>query len=341
MFNAVRQLGGAVGVAVLTTVIVLVGPVHLVGGHEVANLTAYRVAFLAAAAICLCAVACSLSIRDADAASTIPRRGGAAASERAAGSLLRRPDRAASRSRPATAAGSQRPQVEDGGAVRLRAAGQALGRPGAAVVQVRVVLPGEPDPAEQVDGGFGHGAVGLAGPQGGDVGRHRGLVGAVRGRHRGVLAAAETAWNSASMSTQACATRREGAVRLPELLAVLGVGDGRVQAPADAADGLGGGGEQEVMFGLFQGGGRDLALAEQHGRGLVEGGDADPPGQVQAQLPGGGEPQGPDSARNMARPDSVIGRHHDDVGHVGGEDEPPVAVEPPAASPRPPPSPRH
>ena len=31
MFNAVRQLGGAVGVAVLTTAIVLVGPVHLVG----------------------------------------------------------------------------------------------------------------------------------------------------------------------------------------------------------------------------------------------------------------------------------------------------------------------
>jgi hypothetical protein len=74
MFNAVRQLGGAVGVAVLTTVIVAVGPVHLVAGHEVANLTAYRVSFLVAAAICLCAVACSLSIRDADAAGTIPAR---------------------------------------------------------------------------------------------------------------------------------------------------------------------------------------------------------------------------------------------------------------------------
>jgi MFS family permease len=75
MFNAIRQLGGAVGVAVLTTVIVLVGPVHLVAGHPAANLTAYRVAFLAAAAICLCALACSLSIRDADAASTRPGRG--------------------------------------------------------------------------------------------------------------------------------------------------------------------------------------------------------------------------------------------------------------------------
>src|SRR6185437_13911072 len=76
MFNAVRQLGGAIGVAVLTTVIVLVGPVHVVAGHEVANLTAYRIAFLIAAALCLCGVAWSLSIRDADAASTIPRRGG-------------------------------------------------------------------------------------------------------------------------------------------------------------------------------------------------------------------------------------------------------------------------
>ena len=43
----------------------------------VPNLDAYRAAFLAAAAICLCAVACSLSIRDADAAATLPGwRGG-------------------------------------------------------------------------------------------------------------------------------------------------------------------------------------------------------------------------------------------------------------------------
>ena len=76
MFNAIRQLGGAIGVAVLTTVIVLVGPVHLVAGHPVPNLTAYRVAFLVAAAVCLCAVACSLSICDADAAATIPARRG-------------------------------------------------------------------------------------------------------------------------------------------------------------------------------------------------------------------------------------------------------------------------
>ena len=81
MFNAIRQLGGAIGVAVLTTAIVFVGPVHLVAGHVVANLTAYRAAFLVAAAICLCALPFSLSIRDADAASTIPRRTGQQATD--------------------------------------------------------------------------------------------------------------------------------------------------------------------------------------------------------------------------------------------------------------------
>jgi EmrB/QacA subfamily drug resistance transporter len=76
LFNAVRQFGGAVGVAVLTTAIVLVGPMHVVDGHLAANLTAYRVAFLVAAAVALLAVPCALSIRDSDAASTIPARGG-------------------------------------------------------------------------------------------------------------------------------------------------------------------------------------------------------------------------------------------------------------------------
>ncbi|MGI9005502.1 MAG: MDR family MFS transporter [Streptosporangiaceae bacterium] len=74
MFNTVRQLGGAVGVALLTTAIVAVGPVRVVGGHQVANLTAYRVAFGVAAAIALAGMAFSLRIRDADAARTIPVR---------------------------------------------------------------------------------------------------------------------------------------------------------------------------------------------------------------------------------------------------------------------------
>jgi EmrB/QacA subfamily drug resistance transporter len=74
MFNALRQLGGAVGVAVLTTAIVLVGPLHVVAGHPVANLTAFRVAFLVGAAFALLAIPSALSIRDSDAARTIPAR---------------------------------------------------------------------------------------------------------------------------------------------------------------------------------------------------------------------------------------------------------------------------
>ena len=88
MFNTVRQLGGAIGVAVLTTTIVAVGPVHLAGGHQVANLAAYRIAFLVAAAVALLGTACSLTIHDSDAARTIPqrkpRRGRVAADELAA-----------------------------------------------------------------------------------------------------------------------------------------------------------------------------------------------------------------------------------------------------------------
>jgi EmrB/QacA subfamily drug resistance transporter len=76
MFNAVRQLGGAIGVALLTTVIVLAGAVHRVAGHEVANLAAYRVTFLVAAAASLAGVPAALSVRDADAAATIPARRG-------------------------------------------------------------------------------------------------------------------------------------------------------------------------------------------------------------------------------------------------------------------------
>ena len=74
MFNAVRQLGGAIGVAVLTTAIVAVGPVHLVAGHPEANLTAYRVAFLVAAGFALASLSFAALIRDADAAQTIPGR---------------------------------------------------------------------------------------------------------------------------------------------------------------------------------------------------------------------------------------------------------------------------
>jgi EmrB/QacA subfamily drug resistance transporter len=71
LFNISRQVGSAIGVAVLTTTIVIVGAVHLVGGHVVANLTAYHVCFLVAAACALLGTVPSLSIPDADAAKTM------------------------------------------------------------------------------------------------------------------------------------------------------------------------------------------------------------------------------------------------------------------------------
>jgi len=85
MFNAVRQLGGAIGVAVFTTAIVAVGPVHQVAGHSSPDLLAYHVAFWVAAAAALLAVPVALSIHDADAASTrSPRRSPATGGSRAA-----------------------------------------------------------------------------------------------------------------------------------------------------------------------------------------------------------------------------------------------------------------
>jgi EmrB/QacA subfamily drug resistance transporter len=74
LFNAVRQIGGAVGVALLTTAIVVVGPTRHVGGHLVPQFLAYRVAFLVSAAFSLCATIGSLSIRDSEAAQTMVRR---------------------------------------------------------------------------------------------------------------------------------------------------------------------------------------------------------------------------------------------------------------------------
>jgi MFS family permease len=71
MFNAGRQLGGAVGVALLSTVISAIGVVHRVGGQLRPNAHAYHVAFLVAAAIAVGAVAVVVRIVDADAAPTM------------------------------------------------------------------------------------------------------------------------------------------------------------------------------------------------------------------------------------------------------------------------------
>lgn len=76
LFNTARQVGGALGVAILTTVISAVGIGHLDNGHVAApNLAAFHWAFVTAAVIALIAVRFALQIDDRDAASTMkPRR---------------------------------------------------------------------------------------------------------------------------------------------------------------------------------------------------------------------------------------------------------------------------
>ncbi len=73
LFNANRQLGGAVGVALLSSVLSAVGPVRHVAGRLVPHLTAYHAAFLTAAATALAgAVLALVIVRDEDASSTRP-----------------------------------------------------------------------------------------------------------------------------------------------------------------------------------------------------------------------------------------------------------------------------
>jgi EmrB/QacA subfamily drug resistance transporter len=74
MFNVIRQLGSAIGVAVFTTAIVAVGATKIVAGRVAPDLTAYHVAFGVAAGVAVAGAAVALTIHDADAAATIVRR---------------------------------------------------------------------------------------------------------------------------------------------------------------------------------------------------------------------------------------------------------------------------
>ena len=76
VFNVIRQLGSATGVAVFTTVIVAVGATSTEGGQVTPNLAAYHLAFLLAAGIAVAGAVVALSIHDADAAATMVRRRG-------------------------------------------------------------------------------------------------------------------------------------------------------------------------------------------------------------------------------------------------------------------------
>jgi EmrB/QacA subfamily drug resistance transporter len=77
-FNTMRQVGSAVGVAILSTVLIGVGAASGSSAAAEPDLSGYHAAFFAAMAFALAAAACSLTIHDADAAETIVRRGRAA-----------------------------------------------------------------------------------------------------------------------------------------------------------------------------------------------------------------------------------------------------------------------
>ena len=82
LFNSQRQLGSALGVALLSSVLALVGTVHVVDGHATADLNGYHVAFLVAAGVAIAGALTALTIHDADAAATMVRRGRAPAAQR-------------------------------------------------------------------------------------------------------------------------------------------------------------------------------------------------------------------------------------------------------------------
>ncbi|MEA2671001.1 MAG: hypothetical protein QOG45_1221 [Chloroflexota bacterium] len=82
LYNATRQLGSAVGVAVLSTVMDAAGTVPAAGRSLQPTLGAYHLAFLTASGMALVACAIALGIRDRDAASTMRRAEGPPAEAR-------------------------------------------------------------------------------------------------------------------------------------------------------------------------------------------------------------------------------------------------------------------
>lgn len=75
LFNAQRQIGASLGVALLSSVISVVGLTQVnANGATVPNLLAYHAAFITAAVLVLIAAGIGLSVRDSDAAATMRSR---------------------------------------------------------------------------------------------------------------------------------------------------------------------------------------------------------------------------------------------------------------------------
>ena len=77
IFNAGKQLGGAIGVALLTTILAT-GSAQHGARRTIPDITAFHHAFLAAAAVAIVTLGAALTIQDADAAATMTRRSGRA-----------------------------------------------------------------------------------------------------------------------------------------------------------------------------------------------------------------------------------------------------------------------
>jgi EmrB/QacA subfamily drug resistance transporter len=71
LFNASRQLGSAVGVAVLSTVVAAVGITTQIHGHATPHLAAYHWGFLTSAALALVAAGVALGVEDRAASATM------------------------------------------------------------------------------------------------------------------------------------------------------------------------------------------------------------------------------------------------------------------------------
>jgi EmrB/QacA subfamily drug resistance transporter len=71
LFSMSRQLGSAIGIALLATVFTAVGTTRTVAGHVGPNLAAYHAAFLVAAFVAVLAVLPALTVEDADAVGTM------------------------------------------------------------------------------------------------------------------------------------------------------------------------------------------------------------------------------------------------------------------------------